>query len=104
MADSLSGIFGKTKFDLIVALNILEIIEPLEFLSKISKQIKKGFFVISDPYDFDRGINSVKNPLDEQTLRTKITDSGFKITPKTKKPSHHLWNLKLKHLQLTICH
>ncbi|RMW34523.1 MAG: methyltransferase domain-containing protein, partial [Nitrosopumilus sp.] len=64
VADSLSPIFGKLQFDLILALNVLEIIEPKVLLKSISKQISKGYFVISDPYDFDRGSNSVKNPLD----------------------------------------
>ena len=60
VADSLSDIFGKTKFDLVLALNVLEIIEPIKLLKHVSKQITNGFFVISDPYDFDRGKNSTK--------------------------------------------
>lgn len=95
VADSLSPIFGTKKFHLIVALNLLEIIEPLNFLKQISSQIKKGFLVISDPYDFDRGKNSVKKPLDEQTLRLNLKNFGFKITGKTQNPSYLSWNLKL---------
>lgn len=95
VADSLSTIFGKLCFDLILALNVLEIIEPQELLKHVSKQIKNGYFVISDPYDFDRGVNSVKKTLDEIFLRTNLEKFGFKITTKTKKPSHISWNLKL---------
>jgi len=95
VADSLSSVFGKLQFDLILALNILELIEPLELLKHISKQISSGHFVISEPYDFDRGVNSVKKPLDEYTLRTALKNFGFKITTKTKKPSYTTWNLKL---------
>lgn len=95
VADSLSCIFGKTKFDLVLALNVLELIEPLDLLQHISKQIKHGFFVISDPYDFDRGKNSVKNLLDEKSLRQNLENLGFSITAKTKKPSFHTWNLHL---------
>ena len=75
VADSLSPIFGKTKFDLILALNLLELIEPIDFLKHISAQIQKGNLIISDPYDYDRGINSVKNPLDENTLRQNLRNS-----------------------------
>jgi 2-polyprenyl-3-methyl-5-hydroxy-6-metoxy-1,4-benzoquinol methylase/uncharacterized protein YbaR (Trm112 family) len=95
VADSLSPVFGKLQFDLILALNILELVEPLDLLKHVSKQISSGYFVISDPYDFDRGKNSVKKPIDELTLRTNLSNLGFKILSKTKTPSYIPWNLKL---------
>ena len=95
VADLMSNVFGKTKFDLILALNVLELVEPKDLLKYISQQIPKGHFVISDPYDFDRGKNSVKKPLDELTLRTSLEELGFTIFVKTKKPSYLTWNLKL---------
>ena len=85
VADSLSPLFGKTKFGLILALNVLELIEPLRLLKHISKQIKKGFFVVSDPYDFERGKNSVIYPLDEISLRKNLVNLGFSVSDKTKK-------------------
>ena len=95
VADLMSDIFGNTKFDLILALNILELVEPKDLLKHISQQILKGNLVISDPYDFDRGKNSVKKPLDELALRTSLDELGFDITVKTKTPSYLTWNLKL---------
>lgn len=95
VSDSQLPIFGKQKFDLILALNILELVEPLELLKHISQQISNGYFIISDPYDFDRGSNSVSKPLDELTLRENLENFGFRISSKTKKPSHIPWNLKL---------
>ena len=95
VADSLSPVFGKLQFNLILALNILELVEPLELLKQVSKQISTGHFVISDPYDFDRGKNSVRKPIDESTLRTNLCNLGFKISSKTKNPSYIPWNLKL---------
>jgi len=95
VADLMSDVFGKTKFDLILALNVLELVEPKDLLKHISQQISKGTFVLSDPYDFDRGKNSVKKPLDESALRTSLEESGFVITAKTKTPSYLTWNLKL---------
>jgi 2-polyprenyl-3-methyl-5-hydroxy-6-metoxy-1,4-benzoquinol methylase len=95
VADSLSPVFGKLQFDLILALNVLELIEPLELLKQVSKQISIGYFVISDPYDFDRGTNSVRKPVDESTLRKNLWNLGFKILSKTKNPSYIPWNLKL---------
>lgn len=95
VADSLSPVFGKLQFDLVLALNMLEIIEPEILLKSISKQITKGYFVLSDPYDFDRGPNSVKNPVDASSLRTNLKNLGFKISNYTKNPSFIPWNLKL---------
>lgn len=95
VADLHSPIFGKTKFDLIVALNILELVEPADFLKQISGQIPKGYLIITDPYDNERGKNSVKRPLDEVTLRQNLKNLKFKITPSTNRPSNISWNLKL---------
>lgn len=95
VADSLTPVFGKLQFDLVLALNVLEIIEPKVLLKSISKQITKGYFVISDPYDFDRGPGSVKNTVDESSLRTNLKNLGFRISNSTKKPSFIHWNLKL---------
>ncbi|MCE9653583.1 MAG: methyltransferase domain-containing protein [Nitrosarchaeum sp.] len=95
VADLMSNVFGKTKFDLILALNVLELVEPQDLLEHVSKQILKGSFVISDPYDFDRGKHSVKKPFDEITLRSSLENLGFTISTKTKKPSHLTWNLKI---------
>lgn len=95
VADSLSPIFGKTKFDMIMALNLLELIEPIDFLKQIASQIQKGYLIISDSYDNDRGKNSVKYPLDEHTLRQNLKNLKFKITSRSKNPSNISWNLKL---------
>ena len=95
VADSSSHIFGKQKFDLIVALNILELVEPSDLIDSISNQISDGYLVMSDPYDYDRGSKSVKNPLDAIQLREKLSDIGFTIRPDTTKPSFIPWTLKL---------
>jgi len=95
VADFLSPVFGNLQFDLILALNVLELVEPMELIKHVSKQISSGYFVISDPYDFDRGVNTVRTPLNEFQLRTNLEKFGFKIFPKTKSPSYIPWNLKL---------
>lgn len=101
IADAFSNIFGKLNFELVVALNVLEIMEPTTLLKKISRQISNGVVIISDPYDFDRGVNSIKNPVDEQSIRQFMNNLGFKITTETKKSSKIPWNLKL-HSRATL--
>ena len=45
--------------------------------------------------DFERGKNSVKKTVDEQSLRLNLKNLGFKIIKNTQNPSHIPWNLKL---------
>lgn len=93
LADSLFVPFGMMRFDLVVALNVLELVEPLELLKIIGTQSKK-FVLLSDPYDYERGKNSVKIKLDDKTLRSKLKQMGFKLIEGTAKPSFISWKLK----------
>lgn len=95
VADLLSPIFGKNNFNLILALNILELVEPTDLLKQISNQIKKGFLIISDPYDNDRGKSSVKKPLNENSLRLLLRNLKFKIISNTDNPSNIPWSLRI---------
>jgi hypothetical protein len=95
LADILHNPLGKKKFDLIVALNIFELVEPSLLLKTISKQISNGFVFLSDPYDYDRGKNSVKNPLNENQIRETLRQNKFQINKTTKSPSKINWNLKI---------
>ncbi len=95
VSDSLCHPFGKKKFDIVLALNMLELVEPTELLKTMLKQVKHGYIVISDPYDYDRGKNSVRVPLYEHDIRKKINDLGMSIVCNTKTPSSLSWNLKI---------
>ena len=92
LADSLSGPFGTMKFDIVLALNVLELIEPVKLLTIIKTQAKK-FLILSDPYDYERGKSSVKVKLDAKSLRSKLQQLGFKLTCGTAKPSFISWKL-----------
>lgn len=94
LADSLSSPFGLKKFDLVVALNVLELIEPMELLKIIGFQSSR-FVILSDPYDYERGKNSVKVKLDEKSLRSKLAKMGFKFLQNTRKPSFIGWKLNI---------
>jgi 2-polyprenyl-3-methyl-5-hydroxy-6-metoxy-1,4-benzoquinol methylase/uncharacterized protein YbaR (Trm112 family) len=95
VSDFTSTPFKNKKFDLIVGLNILELMEPNILLKQISKQISAGYIMITDPYDYERGINSVKHPINELLLRKNLRELKFKINKETEKPSFIPWNLKL---------
>ena len=94
LADSLSLPFGTMKFDLVVALNVLELVEPLKLLKTLGTQSRK-FVILSDPYDYDRGKNSVKIRLDEKTLRSKLKQMGFRLIAGTARPSFIPWKLRV---------
>ena len=94
LSDVIKHPFGKKKFDLIVALNLFDIVEPSLLVETISKQISDGLIFLSDPYDYNRGKNSVKKPLDENQIRETLRQNGFEITKNTKKPTKINWNIK----------
>jgi 2-polyprenyl-3-methyl-5-hydroxy-6-metoxy-1,4-benzoquinol methylase/uncharacterized protein YbaR (Trm112 family) len=94
VADSLNHPFGNKKFDVVVALNLLDIIEPLELLKVILSQTKR-FIVISDPYDFERGKDSVKTHIDAKEVRLNLMQNGFRLIQSTKQPSFIPWRLNV---------
>jgi len=94
VANSLSLPFGKRKFELVVGLNVLELIEPLDFLKVASSQVH-GTLVISDPYDFERGKNSIKVRIDSKLIRDELKKLGFVFIQKTEKPSFLPWKLNI---------
>ncbi|MDE1867150.1 MAG: class I SAM-dependent methyltransferase [Thaumarchaeota archaeon] len=94
VADSLNSPFGSRKFDLVVVLNLLDIVEPRELLQAVSHQSKK-FLMISDPYDFERGKASVKSKISPDELRLYLRQSGFKLIRKTSQPSFIPWKLNM---------
>tara|TARA_Y100000590_G_scaffold376188_1_gene441592 strand:- start:55 stop:900 length:846 start_codon:yes stop_codon:yes gene_type:complete len=95
LADIFQQPLGNKKSDLIIALNMFELAEPIFLIKTISKQISSGLVFLSDPYDYDRGKNSVNNPLNENQIRETLFKNGFKIIKNTRKPSKLNWNLKI---------
>lgn len=94
VANSLKPPFGKTKFGIVVGLNVLELIEPLDFLNVISSQVK-GTIVISDPYDFERGKESVKQRINSKSLRAELIKLGFTLMQNTARPRFLPWKLNI---------
>ena len=94
VADSLMQPFGNKKFGMVVALNVLELIEPALLLKVIFSQSDR-FVILSDPYDYDRGKNSVKVQLYQKDIRAKFSQNGFKLIHGTKRPSFSSWNLSV---------
>lgn len=94
VANSLSPPFKETMFELVVALNVLELIEPFDFLKIISSQLK-GILVLSDPYDYERGKNSVKIKLNSKSLRDELKKLGFVFMQQTGKPLFLPWRLNI---------
>ena len=74
---------------------MFELVEPSFLVKIISKQILSGLVFLSDPYDYDRGKNSVNNPLDENQIREILVKNRFKIIKNTKEPANLNWNLTI---------
>lgn len=96
VADSLEQPFGKVQFELVAGLNLFELIEPKVLLKSLARQVKKGgSLMLSDPYDYDRGTKSVREPLFADSVRDELIQLGFSISGKTQLPSRINWNLRL---------
>jgi SAM-dependent methyltransferase/uncharacterized protein YbaR (Trm112 family) len=95
VADSLHAPFDYMKFDLILALNLLELVQPIDLLSSIHWLLKPHALVVfADPYDYNhRPHPSLR--VDAQTFRAMIEKTGFEIVQKTKTESHIPWIIKI---------
>ena len=95
VADFMSMAFGKIKFNLVLALNVLDLVEPMSFLQQVSGHVRRGgYMILSDPYDFERGKHRVSS-LDSETVRSSLRSLGLSIHKNTKKPSYISWNLRI---------
>ncbi|MGI0087491.1 MAG: hypothetical protein ACREBI_05985 [Nitrosotalea sp.] len=94
VADSLNPPFGNQKFDLVIALNLLDITEPSKLLQVVLPQSGR-FLVLSDPYDFERGKDSVKSKTSPEELRSHLRNTGFKLIQRTTHPGFISWKLNV---------
>lgn len=93
VADSLKHPFGTKKFDTVLALNLLDIVEPRPLVARLSTQAKKHL-ILSDPYDYERGKNSVKHKMSPEEIRSDLVRRGFALVGGTARQSYIPWRLE----------
>jgi 2-polyprenyl-3-methyl-5-hydroxy-6-metoxy-1,4-benzoquinol methylase/uncharacterized protein YbaR (Trm112 family) len=93
VANSTNQPFGDEKFGLVLALNVLELIEPKDFLKVLSLHTY-GTAIISDPYDYERGKNSVKERMNAEQVRAELQRLGF-VLVNGKIPKFIPWKIRV---------
>ena len=94
VADSLRHPLGEQKFDLVMALNILEIVEPADLLGVMVPQARH-LMVLSDPYDYEGMNRKTRQQLDGKLLRDMIQGTGFLPVGDTVSEGYIPWSLTI---------
>ena len=96
VADAESPPFHPMKFDLIIAINLIELVDIKKLLSSCHWLLKpQSDIVITDPYDFNRE-KILDKKYDARSFRNLIEENGFEINESyLKKEAFIPWILKI---------
>jgi len=94
VADCLHAPFLHSKFDLVLAMNIIELVDVKQLLGIIHRLLREdGEVVFISPYDYNRNVLGERT--DPQSFRQLIQKSGFKIGDRYKTETFLPWPLKI---------
>jgi SAM-dependent methyltransferase len=95
VADALHLPF-KSRFDAVVSLNLLDLVDPKKFLGNIYHILKpNGMMILTDPYDFRDERGNPRKLYDGKSIRKLLSSLQFSIDRSTAKESFIPWILRV---------
>lgn len=96
VSNSLQLPFPKSKFDLIVSLNLIDLVDPKRLLPCIHSLLARdGNVVLTDPYDFRDDKGNPRPLYNGKSFRKLLTDNGFSVDQSTASESFIPWILRV---------
>jgi len=96
VANSLRLPFATSKFNLIVSLNMIDLVDPDKLIANIRSLLATGGnVVLTDPYDFRDDKGNPRTLYNGKSLRKLLRNTGFSVDPSTSHESFIPWILRI---------
>jgi 2-polyprenyl-3-methyl-5-hydroxy-6-metoxy-1,4-benzoquinol methylase/uncharacterized protein YbaR (Trm112 family) len=96
VANSLRLPFARSKFNLIVSLNMIDLVDPDKLIANINSLVAiNGSVLLTDPYDFRDDRGNPRALYDGKSLRKLLRNTGFSVDTSTSHESFIPWILRI---------
>ncbi len=96
VANSLLLPFARSKFNLVVSLNMIDLVDPDKLIANIHSLVAiNGSVLLTDPYDFRDDRGNPRPLYNGRSLRKLLRNTGFSVDASTSHESFIPWILRI---------